>query len=238
MSIKVLVSGAQGRMGQVTVNAVQQAPGLELVGQAEHDSDLNQLIIDLQPQVVVDFSTPSAVFQNCQMIIDHNVCPVIGTTGLTAEQIKTLQEKCQTKNLGGIIAPNFSLGAILMMRYAADAAKHFSDAEIIEYHHDQKVDSPSGTAIKTAELMQATNPSTKQKEDHPARGTHDYNTPIHSVRLPGLFAHQTVMFGGTGESLTIRHDAFSREAMMPGVILSVRKVIEIKDLIYGLEHIL
>lgn len=220
MSIKVIVSGARGKMGVVTVNAIEAAKDLELVAQTDMQDDLANAIKSNRADVVVDFTLPDCVFKNTQTIIEQNARPVIGTTGLMPDQIEALQKQCEKHHVGGIIAPNFSLGAVLMMRYAADAAKYLSNAEIIEMHHAQKVDAPSGTAKKTAEMM--------QKE----------NIPIHSVRLPGLFAHQAVIFGGDGETLTIRHDGMDRNAMMPGVLLACRKVMELDRLVYGLENIL
>lgn len=226
--IRVLVNGALGKMGRVTTEAIAREADLQLVASTTRTDALHEAIRKYKPQVVVDFTNPQSVFANAQTIIAERVHPVIGTTGLTTEQIATLTQQCDELSLGGIIAPNFSLGAVLMMKYSQDAARYFADVEIIEMHHPKKLDAPSGTAIKTAQMMQPVRSS--EKKDQPI--------PIHSVRLPGLFAHQMVIFGGAGETLTIRHDATDRNAMMPGVFLACRKVMELKYLVYGLENLL
>jgi len=239
MTIKVLVNGAFGKMGLVTQQAIQQESDLKLVASLGRKDNLAKEIEKSQADVVVDFTLPNSVFENTETIIKTGARPVIGTSGLNPDQIKKLTQLCQQKNLGGIIAPNFSLGAILMMRYAADAAKYFSNAEIIEMHHEKKVDAPSGTAVKTAQLMgDARVSSTVIDHSAPARGEAHYDIPIHSVRLSGLFAHQMVIFGGFGETLTIRHDSTDRNAMMPGVCLACRKVMDLDHLIYGLENVI
>lgn len=236
--IRVIVNGANGRMGKTTVGAIEAEDDLTLVAQTTRKDSLADAIVQMQADVVVDFTQPDVVFDQAKIIIEANAHPVIGTTGLTPAQITTLQSLCEQKGLGGIIAPNFSLGAILMMRYAQDAAKYFPAAEIIELHHDKKRDAPSGTAIKTAELMANAQKNPPPYPDDPARGDIVAGTPIHSVRLPGLFAHQAVIFGGEGETLTLRHDATDRSSMMPGVILACRKVVTLNRLIYGLDQIL
>lgn len=223
--IKVIVAGAKGKMGQASVDAITKAAGLDLVAKLSREDDLAKAIQDTGAEVVVDFTVPSVVFENSKTIIQQGARPVIGTTGLKSEQIQELQEMCANQNLGGIIAPNFSLGAILMMHFAAEAARFFDHAEIIEMHHEKKVDAPSGTAIKTAEMMAVKKNNREQ-------------IPIHSVRLPGLFAHQKVIFGASGETLTIAHDALDRQCMMPGVVLSCKKVMELNKLVYGLDQIL
>ncbi len=225
MAIKVLINGYKGKMGQAAVAAIQAAPDLKLVATIGREDNLSQSIEESGAEVVLDLTTASAAFKNTQVIIQAGAHPVIGTSGLTPNEISNLKEQCKTKKLGGIITPNFSLGAILMMHYAAHAARFFSEAEIIELHHPQKKDAPSGTAIKTALAMQA------------ARGN-DVIVPIHSIRLPGLVAHQSVMFGGVGETLTIRHDSLDRSCFMPGVLLACRKVTELHELIYGLDILL
>lgn len=239
MSIKVIVNGAHGKMGRIAVNAVNAASDLTLVAQTGREDDLSQAINQHHADVVIDFTTPESVFMNAETIIKAGVRPVIGTTGLTPQQIETLTAQCAQKKLGGIIAPNFSLGAILMMKYAQDAARHFPNVEIIEMHHPQKKDAPSGTAIKTAHMIAANRDARKAAplKPVPARGeTHD-DVQIHSVRLPGFYSHQTVIFGGAGEVLTICHQGIDRQCCMPGIVLACQKVMSLNHLIYGLENI-
>ena len=240
MAIKVIINGAQGKMGKTTVDSITKESDLQLVAQTSRHDKLGAVIKQHHADVVIDFTSPENIFKRTQTIIENNARPVIGTTGLTLEQIKILQKQCREKSLGGIIAPNFSLTAILMMRYAHDAAKYFPDAEIIEMHHAQKVDAPSGTAKKTAELMQNARHSITDNQPHQdlARGENYQGVTIHSVRMPGLVAHQIVMFGGQDETLTIRQDSISRKSFMPGVFLSCRKVIALDHLVYGLENML
>jgi len=241
--IRVLVNGAQGRMGQTTVNAVQAANNLELVASADKQDNLKQLIQDNQIEVVVDFTTASAGINNITAIIDAGARPVIGTSGFVAEQVEKLQQQCAKKKLGGIIAPNFSIGAVLMMQAAQLAARYLPQAEIIEYHHTGKQDSPSGTAIKTAEMIaRARQQKIPLQQSHEiiagSRGAIHEDIAIHAVRLPGFIASQSVIFGGNDETLTIRHDSISRESFMPGVILACEKVMKLDHLVYGLENIL
>jgi 4-hydroxy-tetrahydrodipicolinate reductase len=242
--IKVLVNGANGKMGRLTVATLQQQTDISCVAVNGRHDDLAQIIKDSQPDVAIDFTVPDVVFNNSQILIENGVRPIIGTSGLTLAQIETLQEQCLKKKLGGIIAPNFSLGAILMMKYAADAARYFADVEIIEMHHPFKLDAPSGTANKTAQMIHEKRQETENCPTPPhskqqlARGDQTYGVPIHSVRLPGLFAHQAVIFGGAGELLTIRYDGMDRQCCMPGVLLACRKVTSLDHLIYGLEHLI
>jgi 4-hydroxy-tetrahydrodipicolinate reductase len=239
MTIKVVINGALGKMGRVIKDHIVTQKDLQLVAAIDHEDDLAKIIKESKADVVIDFTTPQTVFNNAQTIIAAGVRPVIGTTGMTLDQIQQLEKLCKTKKLGGIVAPNFSMGAILMMKYAQDAAKYFSDAEIIEMHHAQKIDAPSGTAAKTAQMMAQ---SRKSADDKPhkdrARGELHHGITIHSVRLPGFFAHQTVIFGGNGETLTIRHDSTDRAAYMPGIFHACREVMKLDHLVYGLEHIL
>lgn len=243
MTLKIIVNGASGKMGQAVVNAIKHESDLELVAELDHDHNLGKEIQALKPDIVVDFTSALVAFENCQTIIDHGAHPVIGTTGLKSEQIKSLQEQCSSKQLGGIIAPNFAVGAILLMRCAKEVAKYFPHVEIIELHHNRKVDAPSGTAIKTAEeIATVRKVPAPEVEEHEllkgARGGVKHDIQIHSVRLPGLVAHEEVIFGDTGQTLSLRHDTYNREAFMPGVILACRKVTQLKELVYGLEHIL
>jgi 4-hydroxy-tetrahydrodipicolinate reductase len=239
--IKILICGAQGRMGKEAVNAIQEDSELELVGVCLRGDNLSDKINSHKPDVVLDLTTPDAVYQNCETIIAHNVRPVIGTTGLTSEQIEHIQQLCLQKQLGGIIAPNFSLSVMLMIKMAALAAQYFPQAEIIELHHDKKKDSPSGTAIKTAQIIaqnRAHNNIDVPYPNEPARGSIHEQIPIHSVRLPGLIAHQQIIFGGYYESLEIKQDNFDRKSFMPGVLMACKKVIKLQNLVYGLENLL
>lgn len=243
MTIRVLVNGASGRMGQATVNAITHDPDLTLVGQSSSRDDLAADIKNSKADVVVDFTTADVALKNAQIIIAARAHPVIGTTGLLAEQVKTLQAECQKLKLGGIIAPNFSLGAVLLMKHAQEIAKYFPHVEIIEMHHDGKLDSPSGTALYTAEMIakarQHTPAAKQMRETIPGgRGATHHNIPIHAVRLPGLVAHEQVIFGGTGETLTLKHDSIDRQSFMPGVCLACKKVPTLDKLVYGLENIL
>jgi 4-hydroxy-tetrahydrodipicolinate reductase len=239
MAIRVLVNGANGKMGRVTVDAIQECNDLELADAIGRENNLAGSILENKADVVVDFTLPDVVFDNAKTIIKTGARPVIGTSGLNEEQIDELTKLCEENKLGGIIAPNFSLGAVLMMKYAQDAAKYFQHAEIIEMHHEKKVDAPSGTAVKTAQMMAKVRETIDAiPVNAPARSEAHTDIPIHSVRLPGLFAHQMVIFGGFGETLTLRHDSLDRKSMMPGVCLACRKVMRLDTLIYGLEHLL
>jgi len=217
--IKVIVNGAKGKVGIEVVKAVQKENDLELVAQTDLGDSLAGEINGKKAEVVVDFTHPKEVMANIRTILSSGAHGVIGTTGITEENMKEISELCQKNKVNCLVAPNFAIGAVLMMRFAKEAVKYMPSAEIIEYHNESKADKPSGTALKTAHLM--------GKE-----------VPIHSVRLPGLVAHQEVIFGGLGQTLTIRHDSLSRESFMPGVIMAVRRIKELKGLVYGLEHLL
>ncbi|MBF0349875.1 MAG: 4-hydroxy-tetrahydrodipicolinate reductase [SAR324 cluster bacterium] len=241
--IRVLVNGAKGKMGQEAVQAIQQDPDLELVGQTDLGDDLSAVIASSRAQVVVDFTTASVAFHNTRKIIESGACPVIGTSGLLPEQVQELQHLAEQKKLGGLIAPNFAIGAVLMMKFAKEASRYFPEAEIIELHHNRKADAPSGTAVKTAAMIAENRSRMPQKLEEKellagARGANAQGVPIHSVRLPGLVAHQEVIFGGNNEILTIRHDSLHRSSFMQGVCLACKKVQVLKELVYGLEHLL
>jgi 4-hydroxy-tetrahydrodipicolinate reductase len=244
MPINILVNGAFGRMGQMVVKAVTDHPALELVGQTGREYDLAKSIQDSRANVVIDFTHPDSVFKNVMTIIEAGARPVIGTSGLKHEQIRTLQEACAKLKRGGIIAPNFSLGAVLMMKFSKEIVKYLPQVEIIEMHHNEKADSPSGTAIRTAELLaeavkNVNQPDKPSIETIPgARGATHHRIPIHSVRLPGMLAHQQVIFGEPGETLSIRHDSLDRVCFMPGICLACEKVMGLERLVYGLEEIL
>lgn len=225
MTTRVLINGAQGKMGREAVDAINAADDLTLVAATGRSDDLAQALQESQATVAVDLTLPEVVYENAKIMIESGVHPVIGTSGLTSAQIALLQTDCEKQKLGGIIAPNFSIAAVLMMQFSRLAAAHLPDVEIIEMHHPAKVDAPSGTALKTAALIAEGRGSTEQP-------------PIHSVRLPGVFAEQAVVFGGTSETLTIRHDARDRASMMPGVLFACRQAPTLDKLIYGLEVLL
>ncbi|QHG92260.1 4-hydroxy-tetrahydrodipicolinate reductase [Coxiella endosymbiont of Amblyomma sculptum] len=258
--IDIIVNGVNGKMGRVIRENIATQVDLRLVAGTGRRDDLTTVIKITRADVVIDFTTPSAVFSNTKKIIDAGARPVIGTTGLTAEQIDILSRRCRTKKLGGIVAPNFFLGAILMMKYAKDASRYFPDSEIVEMHHPQKTDAPSGTAIRTAQMMTEVQ-SSQNREKNISLSKSSVSTnielqkkpldcccntltkketdiPIHSVRLPGLFSHQLVLFGGKGEVLTIRHDGTDRKCMVSGIFIACRKVMELDRLVYGLENLL
>jgi len=219
--IRVAVAGAAGRMGATVCQAVEDAPGLLLTGRADPALDTTLADVLGDADVVVDFTTPGTALGNALACLEAGVSVVIGTTGFDPEPLRAAAAQSQGNVL---IAPNFAIGAVLMMRFAAEAARHFPKAEIIELHHDRKLDAPSGTAARTAGLM---------------ADAMDGEIPIHSVRLPGLVAHQEVIFGGEGETLTIRHDSLSRESFMPGVIVAIRAVPALSEpVVIGLEHVL
>jgi 4-hydroxy-tetrahydrodipicolinate reductase len=239
--IKILVNGANGRMGKTTIAALQADPRFQIVAEGTRSDDLSQLIKKSGAQVVVDFTIADHAYQNAKTIIAAGAHPVIGTTGFLPEQIKELQAECKTKKLGGIIAPNFSLSVILLMRFAMQAAKYFPHAEVIELHHDKKREAPSGTAVKTAQLIAAVRDNKKIDNIEifkGARGASVDNVPVHSVRLPGLIAHEEVLFGSSGELLTLRTDVYNSSAYIPGILLACEKVLTLKELVYGLEDIL
>ena len=230
-------------MGKESVKAVSEDPDLDLVAQTDLGDNLPGEISQTKAQVVVDFTTATAAMKNADCIIESGARPVIGTSGLLPEQVAELQKLCNKQNLGGIIVPNFAIGAVLMMKYSQDAAKYFPHVEVIEMHHDRKVDAPSGTAIKTANLLAESRglvPQTVNEKEilSGARGANAENIRIHSVRLPGLVAHQEVIFGGQSQTLTIRHDSIHRDSFMPGVCLACKKVMDLNELVYGLEHLL
>jgi len=241
--IKVLVNGAKGRMGSEAVKAISNDSNLQLVGQCDVGDDLAALIKQSGAQVVVDLTAASAGFTNTQIILNAGACPVIGTSGFQVEQVNQLQALATQKRLGGLIAPNFSLGAVLMMKFAAEAAKYLPDAEIIEAHSPQKEESPSGTGIRTAELIAAARTkaavvcSDKELLEG-ARGAELKGVKLHSIRLPGVVAQQTVFFGGLSETLKIEHNSQHRESFMPGICLACKEVVKRSELVYGLEYLM
>ena len=243
MAISVLVNGAKGRMGQEVVRAVKAETDLRLSGELDLGDDLGETIRRTGAQVVVDFTQPSVAARNTEAILRSGARPVVGTTGFEPGEISRLSALAAELGLGGLIAPNFAIGAVLLMRFAAEAARFLPDVEIIELHHDQKSDAPSGTSVKTAELIAERRGTPSRAapaaESIPGvRGGRCQGIPIHSVRLPGLVAHQEVILGGLGQVLTLRHDSLSRTSFMPGVILAIRKAPQLDKLHYGLEHLL
>ena len=244
MQIKVLVNGAKGRMGQEVVRAVKAESDLLLVGETDVGDSLGDAIRLSGAQVVVDFTLPASAVANTEMILRSGAHPVVGTTGFGPEDIQRLQELALSLRRGGVIAPNFAIGAVLLMKFASEAARFLPSVEIIELHHDQKIDAPSGTAVKTAELIAKTRAAARigapKEEESVAgvRGGRIHSIPIHSVRLPGFVASQEVIFGGLGQTLTLRHDSMARTSFMPGVVLAIRKAPQLRALHYGLETIL
>jgi 4-hydroxy-tetrahydrodipicolinate reductase len=241
--INVAVLGARGRMGSEVVKAVDAAEGLALVAALDMGDSLEQLK-GSAAHVVVDFTTPDSVMANLEFLIDNGINVVVGTTGFDDAKLATVKGwLAQNPSVGVLIAPNFAIGAVLMMEFAAKAARYFESAEVIELHHPAKVDAPSGTAARTAELMSAARkeaglgamPDATTTAIDGARGALVAGIPVHSVRARGLVAHQEVLFGGLGETLTIRHDSIDRAGFMPGVILGVRKIVNTPGLIHGLD---
>ena len=263
MTISVAVCGAAGRMGRETIKTIVGAHDLALIGgiSPHHagadcgtlaglghlDIPVVERLADLPnlPDVVVDFTRPETVKPNVLTALAAGIRPVVGTSGLFHSDVAEIAQLASDRHLGTIVAPNFAIGAILLLRFATEAARFFEHAEIIELHHHLKADAPSGTAIKTAEAMLGVRASfgasTAACETYcPARGA-DFEGSglhIHSVRLPGLLAHQEVIFGSPGQTLTLRHDSLSRESFMPGVLLAIRKVVALDELVYGLEQLI
>jgi 4-hydroxy-tetrahydrodipicolinate reductase len=245
-AIRIGVTGARGRMGQTVCRAVDAAEDMELVAMVDAGDWLFS-IADAGAQVMVDFTHPDVVMDNIRFAVDQNIHTVVGTTGMTADRLDTVREWLKdTPELGVIVAPNFAIGAVLAMHFAPIAAPFYPSAEVIEMHHPGKVDAPSGTATRTAELIAAARreaqtgdmPDATSKAAQGARGTLVDGVPVHSVRLAGLVAHQEVLFGTDGETLTVRHDSLLRQSFMPGVLMAVRQVAERPGLTVGLEPLL
>ncbi len=261
---RVVVVGALGRMGMETVKAIEQDEDLELVAavdiKAKGESiseitgikgssiiihnDLETALEETKPQVLVDFTNPQAVFNNVRTALVRGVTSVVGTTGLNQVELNQLEKLALEHDVGVAVIPNFAIGAVLMMKFAQEAAKYFPDVEIIEIHHDKKMDAPSGTAIKTAELISQNRPQRpprnvmEMEKITGCRGGNMDQIRIHSVRLPGFVAHQEVIFGGIGQSLTIRHDSYDRVGFMPGVLMVIKRMLNRKGLVYGMENLL
>ena len=242
-SIRVGVLGSNGRMGATACQAIASTSDCELVAELDIANDLAELV-SKKVQVVVDFTTPDVVMANLEFLAKNNIHAVVGTTGFDAARLGKVAELFKQSEANVIIAPNFGLAAVLMMQFAQLAAPYFESAEIIELHHPRKADAPSGTAKRTAELIAQARTGLPPMPDastdivNGARGANISGIPVHSVRLQGLVAHQEVLFGGPGESLSIRHDSYDRESFMPGVLLAIRKVSEIPGLTFGLEELI
>lgn len=263
-NINIVIAGPRGRMGREAVQLVMGIENYNLVAVIDHKndggllsdsdgfsglhipvySDVSQCFRNMKVDVIIDLTTPKFGMYHTKIALEHGVRPVVGTTGFTKDNLIELKQICEEKELGCIIAPNFAIGAVLMMKFAQMAGRYFQDVEIIELHHDQKLDAPSGTAVKTAEMI--ADVRLMKKQGHPeeketlagARGAEYEGMHIHSVRLPGLIAHQQVIFGSEGQSLTIRHDSYNRSSFMSGIKLAVDTVLKIDTLVYGLENIL
>ncbi|MGY4690086.1 4-hydroxy-tetrahydrodipicolinate reductase [Salibacterium sp. K-3] len=261
---RIILAGPRGKMGKEAVQLIHETKTFELAAAvdsknagrklnelpgmpdepAEVYDDMQTCLEALDADVLIDLTTPEAGRKHLELALDYHVRPVVGTTGFSEEDIQRLRQKSEEKEIGAVIAPNFAVGAILMMKLSQMAARYFSDVEIIEMHHDNKLDAPSGTAAKTASMIHEVRPFKEQghpdeKEQQPgARGAETEGMRIHSVRLPGLVAHQEVLFGGSGQSLKIRHDSYNRQSFMPGVKLAVENVLHVKTLVYGLENLM
>lgn len=257
--LKVAVVGALGKMGKEVVKTVLESKELELacaidvcrVGEnvcgsknIVIESDIESSFSLHKPDVVVDFTQPDTIFEHVKTYLNMGVKSVIGTTGLSNAQLSELKTLSEEKNTGCFIAPNFTTGAVLMMLFAQTAAKYFNNAEIIEYHHNQKKDAPSGTAVKTAQLMAQVNKNladgncAETELIEGSRGGVYENIHLHAVRMPGFMASQEVIFGAPGQILKIRHDSVNRECYMPGVVMAVKNIVETNKFTYGLENIL
>ena len=270
-SIPVVVNGAAGKMGREVIKTIANAEDMTLIGAVDNNpqvlgqdageiagcgalevpilNDLQSVLVLATQEkiqgVMVDFTHPDTVYDNVRSAIAYGVRPVVGTTGLSEAQLKDLGEFAEKASTGTLIIPNFSIGMVLLQQAAIRASQYFDHVEIIELHHNQKADAPSGTAIKTAQMLgeigKTFNPQLVTEKEHlpGARGSlADENIRIHSVRLPGLIAHQEVIFGAPGQIYTLRHDTSDRTCYMPGVLLAIRKVTELTSLVYGLEKIL
>ncbi len=258
---RVIVCGAAGQVGRQVVESLSREADIETVGlvdvatiptglvesfapDAVCTDDLGSAIERSNPDVVVDFTVASAARENIAVAIDRQVSPVVGTTGLSDDDIETIREKAREAGIGVFIAPNFAVGAVVLMRLSEIAASHFDHVEIIELHHDRKVDAPSGTALHTARMIidsrgePAVDVPTERFTVEGVRGGDYSGVKIHSVRLPGLVAHQEVLFGGLGQTLSIRHDSMSRESFVPGVVLAIRRVRGLSGLVVGLDKLL
>jgi 4-hydroxy-tetrahydrodipicolinate reductase len=246
VTIQVGVLGAKGKMGAEVCNAVQRADDTTLVAALDQGDSLSALA-EAGARVVVDFTHPDVVMDNLKFCVDHGIHAVVGTTGFTAERLDAVRGWLADRpDLGVLIAPNFAIGAVLTMKFSAIAAKYYESVEVIELHHPRKADAPSGTAARTVQMIAAAraeaglpaSPDATSQELDGARGALVDDVRVHSVRLAGLIAHQEVLFGSEGETLTIRHDSMNRSSFMPGVLLAVRNVPALPGLTVGLDSLL
>ncbi|MFS8202124.1 4-hydroxy-tetrahydrodipicolinate reductase [Streptomyces sp. CWNU-52B] len=244
--LRVAVLGAKGRIGSEAVRAVEAAEDLELVAALGRGDELETLT-GAGAQVVVELTTPASVMANLDFCVTHGIHAVVGTTGWTDDRLAQLDTAlAASPRTGVLIAPNFSIGAVLTMKFAQAAAPYFESVEVIELHHPKKVDAPSGTATRTAQLIAAARrqagsapqPDATTTALDGARGADVDGVPVHAVRLRGLLAHQEVLLGAEGETLTIRHDSLHHSSFMPGILLGVRRVVDTPGLTFGLEHFL
>lgn len=239
---RVIVNGAKGKMGTIATQTLQQQSDFEVMAELGRSDSLRDEIQRLSPDLIVDLTNADAIHQNMRTIIDSKIPAVIGTTGLSAENIAEYKKQCDKQKQGIILAPNFSISVLLMMKYAEDAARYFSEVEIIEMHHPQKLDAPSGSARKTARMiaknLKPSIDNLNTKSDARGGQYDGNNIPIHAIRLSGKLAHQQVIFGSPGETLTLQQDTLSRECFMPGFLLACRKVQTLNHFVEGLENIL
>lgn len=236
--IKVAVIGAKGRMGSTVCETVENTDGMVLVAAIDQGDDRNE-IVRQGAQVCVEFSTPATVHDNVGWLLDNGIHAVVGATGMGEDQVNDLRARASKANC--LIVPNFAISAVLLMRFAAEAAKYMPNVEIIELHHDRKIDAPSGTAIYTAEAIANTRTQTSDicgPDGHPARGSQHHGVMIHSVRLPGLLAHEEVIFTAQGQALTLRQDSFDRYSFMPGVVMAIQNVHTLNGLAVGLDAVM
>lgn len=238
--IRVVVNGAKGRMGAEAVRAVSGAPDMELVGATDAGDDVAAVARSARADVVVDFTVASAALANLEAILAAGARPVMGTSGFGSKEVDAARALCAKHRLPAVIAPNFALSSILLARFAAEAARHLPHVELIEAHHDGKEDAPSGTAIKVAHDIAKTRnhrPKAPEAESVPGvRGGVVDGVRVHAIRVPGLLARMECLFGGPGDTLTIRHDTLTRASFMPGVLLAARRVMTADGLVYGLER--
>jgi 4-hydroxy-tetrahydrodipicolinate reductase len=243
--IRVAVAGHRGKVGSILVQAFQAEPGIEYVGGVGSGDDLAAFLKITRPHALVDFTRPSAALHNSLVAVAAGAAPVVGTSGIPVDGVDKLEVACNAKGLGGIVAPNFAIGAVLMMHLAEIAAPHFDAAEIVEMHHAAKLDAPSGTALSTAKRLAArrgNKPFSYQKAEKETlagtRGGEEGGIAVHSIRLPGFVADQEVIFGLPGQTLTIAHRTTSREAYVPGVLLAIRRVTSEPRFYRGLDQLL